>query len=232
MCLFARVLGSSIRVKAHEQFDLRNNAQNFASRCSAEKELLLSTQADGAGARDELYKTYFSQSKQVKGLLAREVARPEDREDILHDAYISLIRSKGTFRGDARLQTFIYRVVQIAILQKLRSDRSRCTEKMVRLTVQFDGEDHERCLPVTDYQFEIVEASLAAEKLFLPIPEPLRTTFRLRVTGELSYEEIAAKMHTPINTVATRVFKARAMLARIFGHRCPSHIKSGVESFN
>ncbi len=102
---------------------------NFASSCSAEKELLLSAQADGASARAELCKTYFSQSKQVKGLLAREVARPEDRKDILHDAYISLIRSEGQFRGDARLQTFIYRVVQIAILQKLRSDRSRCTEK-------------------------------------------------------------------------------------------------------
>ncbi len=89
--------------------------------------------------------------KQVQGLLAREVPIAEDREDILHDAYVSLIRSHGEFRGDAKLQTFIYRVVQIAILQRLRSDRARRREKMVRLTFEMDGEDVERTIPVKDY---------------------------------------------------------------------------------
>lgn len=184
---------------------------------SAEAELLRKAQAGGAEARDELYSTYFAQSKQVQGLLAREVPLPEDREDILHDAYISLIRSKGEFRGDARLQTFVYRVIQIAILQKLRSDRSRRREKMVRLTFELDGEERERSIPVKDYQFETVEASLAAEKLYQFIPEPLRTAFRLRVSEEMSYGEIARQTNTPINTVATRIFKARAILSRIFG---------------
>jgi len=186
---------------------------------SAEAELLRNAQAGTAGARVDLYTIYFSQSKQVKGLLAREVALPEDREDILHDAYISLLRSKGDFRGDARLQTFIYRVVQVAILQKLRSDRSRRREKMVRLTVQFEGEEHERCLPVIDYQYQAIEASLAAEKFYLLIPHSLRATFRLRVSGGLSYDEIALKTNTPLNTVATRIFKARAILSCLFEHR-------------
>jgi len=185
---------------------------------SEEAELLRNAQAGTAGARVELYTIYFSQSKQVKGLLAREVALPEDREDILHDAYISLLRSKGDFRGDARLQTFIYRVVQVAILQKLRSDRSRRREKMVRLTVQFEGEEHERCLPVIDYQYQAIEASLAAEKLYLLIPHSLRATFRLRVSDGLSYDEIALQTKTPLNTVATRIFKARAILSS-FKHR-------------
>ncbi len=182
-----------------------------------EAELLRRAQGGSAEARDQLYSQYFAGSKSVQGLLTREVPIAEDREDILHDAYISLIRSKGEFRGDAKLQTFVYRVVQIAILQKLRSDRARRRDKMVRLTFQVDGEERERALPMEDFQYETVDASLAAEKLLNVLPEPLRTAFRLRTNEELSYDEIARKTSTPINTVATRIFKARALLARAFG---------------
>lgn len=182
-----------------------------------EAEFLRKAQGGSAEARDLLYSQYFAQSKAVQGLLGREVPIPEDREDILHDAYLSLIRSKGEFRGDAKLQTFVYRVVQIAILQKLRSDRSRRRDKMVRLSFEVDGEERERALPVEDLSYETVDATLAAEKLLRILPEPLRTAFRLRVTDELSYDEIAQRTKTPINTVATRIFKARGILARVFG---------------
>ncbi len=182
-----------------------------------EAELLRKAQAGSAEARDQLYSTYFAQSKSIQGLLTREVPIVEDREDILHDAYLSLIRSKGEFRGDSKLQTFVYRVVQIAILQKLRSDRSRRRDKMVRLTFEIDGEERERSLPIEDMQYETVDATMAAEKLLKVLPEPLRTAFRLRVTDEMSYDEIARQTGAPINTVATRIFKARGILARVFG---------------
>jgi RNA polymerase sigma-70 factor (ECF subfamily) len=184
---------------------------------SAEAELLAKAQAGDSEARDALYTQFFAGNEQVRGLLAREVQQPEDREDIMHDAYLSLIRSKGEFRGDSKLQTFIYRVVQIAILQRLRGDRARRREKMVRLTFEMDGEERERTIPVTDYQFESVEAALAAERMYNFVPEPLRTTFRLRVSEEMSYDEIARRTGAPINTVATRIFKARAILAKLFG---------------
>jgi RNA polymerase sigma-70 factor (ECF subfamily) len=182
-----------------------------------EAELLRKAQQGDSPSRDSLYSTYFAGSKQVQGLLDREVPIPADREDILHDAFISLIRSKSDFRGDSKLQTFVYRVVQVAILQKLRSDRARRRDKMVRLVIETDGEEHERELPFKDYQFESVNAGLAAEKMYACVPEPLRTPLRLRVDDELSYEEIAQRTNTPINTVATRIFKARAMLAKLFG---------------
>ena len=105
----------------------------------------------------------------------REVPAPEDREDILHDAFLSLVRSKSEFRGDSRLQTFVYRVVQIAILQKMRSDKARRRSKMVRLFVELSGESVERELAVTDYGFEKVESDQMAERMYALLPEPLRT---------------------------------------------------------
>ncbi len=80
-----------------------------------EVELLKEARRGDESARETLYRTYFSGSKQVRGLLAREIKNPADREDLLHDAYLSLVRSTAEFRGDSKLQTFVYRVVQITI---------------------------------------------------------------------------------------------------------------------
>jgi RNA polymerase sigma-70 factor, ECF subfamily len=180
-------------------------------------ELLKKARRGDESAREELYVTYFSGNKQVRALLAREIKNPGDREDVLHDAYLSLVRSLAEFRGDSKLQTVVYRVVQITILQKRRRDRSDREDKMVRLTFEFEGEERRRELSCQDYQFERVNAGATAEKLYTFLPEPLRTAFRLRLSDELSYEEIAAATKSPVNTVATRIFKARALLARLFG---------------
>jgi RNA polymerase sigma-70 factor, ECF subfamily len=182
-----------------------------------EVELLKKARWGDESARKTLYLTYFSENKQVRALLNREIRNPADREDILHDAYLSLIRSAAEFRGDAKLQTFVYRVLQITILQKHRSDRSDREDKMVRLSFEFEGEERQRELAIQDYQFERIDARATAEKLYSFLPEPLRTAFRLRLSEELSYEEIAAVTKAPVNTVATRIFKARALLARLLG---------------
>jgi RNA polymerase sigma-70 factor (ECF subfamily) len=184
---------------------------------SAEADLLRRAQAGENEASDVLYRDFFEKNRQIHNLLLREVPAPEDREDILHDAFLSLVRSKSEFRGDSRLQTFVYRVVQIAILQKLRSDRARHRSKMVRLFVDLSGETLERELAVTDYGFERVESDQMAEKMYGVLPEPLRTALRLRVSDELSYSEVARRMESPVNTAATRIFKARAILYKLFG---------------
>jgi RNA polymerase sigma-70 factor (ECF subfamily) len=184
---------------------------------SAEADLLRRAQAGDNEAGDTLYREFFESNRQIHNLLLREVPAPEDREDILHDAFLSLVRSKSEFRGDSRLQTFVYRVVQIAILQKLRSDRARRHSKMVRLFVDLSGETIERELAVTDYGFERVESEQMADKMYALLPEPLRTALRLRVADDLSYLEVARRMDSPVNTAATRIFKARAILYKLFG---------------
>jgi len=187
---------------------------------SAEADLLRRAQAGDKEASDALYREFFEKNRQVSNLLLREVPAPEDREDILHDAFVSLIRSKSEFRGESRLQTFVYRVVQIAILQKIRSDRARRRDKMVRLFVDLprEGSDPiERELAVTDYGFDRVESEQMADRMYRLLPEPLQTALRLRVSDELSYSEIARRMNSPVNTAATRIFKARAILYKLFG---------------
>lgn len=197
---------------------------------NAEADLLQRAQAGDTAAGEVLYRDYFESNKQVNNLLLREVASPEDREDILHDACLSLLRSKTEFRGEASLHTFVYRVVQVAILQKLRSDRARRQSKMVRLFVDLQDETRERQLAVEDFGFERVEADQMAERMYQLLPEPLRSALRLRVNDDLSYAEIARRQEVPVNTAATRIFKARTLLYRLFGGRQRSEAQ-GAENF-
>lgn len=197
---------------------------------SPEADLLRRAQSGDSEASDTLYREFFEDSRQIQNLLLREVSAPEDREDILHDAFLSLIRSKSEFRGDSLLQTFVFRVVQIAILQKMRSDKARRRSKMVRLFVELSGESVERELAVTDYGFEKVESDQMAERMYALLPEPLRTALRLRVADDLSYSEVARRMDSPVNTATTRIFKARAILYKLFGGSHGADPRPGEEN--
>ena len=182
-----------------------------------EVQLLQNAKMGDQDAQGRLYREFFAYSKQIRNLLVRELPSEEDREDTLHDAFISLIRSGSEFRGDSRLNTFVYRIVQVTILQRRRFEKARRMDRMVRLTQDFDGEEKQMEMSFTDYQFQQVESVAVADRLYQMLPEPLRTAFRLRVSEEMSYEEIAQATKSPVNTVATRIFKARGILARFFG---------------
>lgn len=184
-----------------------------------ETDLLRAAQSGDDAAQEELYQQYFASNRQVRNLLERQLKNPADREDVLHDAFMSLVRSSSEFRGDSSLRTFVYRVVQITILQWRRKRRSAREDQMVRLTIDVGGEERERPLGIEDYRFQEVESSQTTERLLALLHEPLRTTFRMRILHELSYEEIARITSTPINTVSTRIFKARALLAKLMGGR-------------
>ena len=55
---------------------------------------------------------------------------PEDAADALQDAYISAFRRAGSFRGEARVTTWLHRVVVNACLDRLRSLKVRATETL------------------------------------------------------------------------------------------------------
>jgi RNA polymerase sigma-70 factor (ECF subfamily) len=58
------------------------------------------------------------------------IRNPEDAADTLEDAYIAAFRWAGSYRGDARVTTWLHRVVVNACLDRLRMMRSRETEPL------------------------------------------------------------------------------------------------------
>jgi len=64
---------------------------------------------------------------------------PEDAADALQDAYIAAFRRAGSYRGDARVTTWLHRVVVNACLDRLRIMRSRETEPLPEILIDGAG---------------------------------------------------------------------------------------------
>jgi RNA polymerase sigma-70 factor (ECF subfamily) len=143
---------------------------------------------------------------------ARAILRDDaEAEDAVQDAYIRAYKAFDTFRGEAKLSTWLVRIAANEALMRRRHN-ARLAE-----VVPIDGnvEDPE---PDMDNQEgperDAVRAQMRRllESRIDELPDSYRTVFMLRGVQELSVEETAAALDMPEATVRTRYFRARGLL--------------------
>ena len=147
---------------------------------------------------------------------ARSILKSDaDAEDAVQDTYLSAWRALGTFREDAKLSTWLVRIVLNEALKRVRRRASN--------VVMFDtgaaiGEEQLEASMEADHDQEPELAASRAEMRRLmesridELPELFRTVFMLRAVEEMSVEEVSAVLDIPETTVRTRFFRARAQL--------------------
>ena len=179
-----------------------------------ETDLLRRARDGDPSAGETLFKTYLKEARSIQGLLRRSLYRPEDREEMLHEIYLQLVSGHNTFRGDARLSTYVYQVARITILQKFRRENTLKRGKIYRtISEPFEIPDQNQSNP--EYAYSMKEARQILRELIERLPAAYRETLRLRVLEDLSYEEIARRMDLPLNTVSTKIHKGKKLLALI-----------------
>ena len=83
-----------------------------------EELLLTRLQSGDEGALDELVNQY---SSKIYQLAFRYLKNKEDAEEITQDVLFKVYRGVGTFRGDAALSSWIYRITFNAAMSRLRT---------------------------------------------------------------------------------------------------------------
>ncbi|HTH72859.1 MAG TPA: RNA polymerase sigma factor [Trinickia sp.] len=149
--------------------------------------------------------------------LARATLRDDaEAQDALQDAYLAAYRAIGSFRGDARLSTWLSRLVLNACLARLRRHaRRQAAAPTVSISAN-DGSDLE--LVDTSHEASPDDALMRAqirallERKLDALPEAFRVVFVLRCVEELSVEETAQCLGIAEATVRTRHFRARSLL--------------------
>jgi RNA polymerase sigma-70 factor (ECF subfamily) len=147
---------------------------------------------------------------------ARSVLKSDaETEDAVQEAYLSAWRALGQFRSDAKLSTWLVRIVLNEALGRVRRRASN--------VVSFGlGTQHEHAPPEPDMQADQDQQPDAVasrgemrrlmEARIDELPEVFRTVFMLRAVEEMTVEETAAALQIPEATVRTRFFRARAQL--------------------
>jgi RNA polymerase sigma-70 factor, ECF subfamily len=150
--------------------------------------------------------------RKVFNVAYKFVGRHEQAEDLTQDIFLKIFKALGTFDRRANFQTWI-----ISIARNLCIDHYRSVRKE-RETIAREV-DAGQLSPVSTELSPLVQLEHSDLRVMLRraldlLPETLRTAVVLRDLHELSYQEIADRLHLPEGTVKSRINRGRLELAR------------------
>lgn len=187
-------------------------AKSIVSAQTPEAELIALAAQGDAGA----FELIMRRHNQLLFRTARSILKSDsEAEDALQDAWLRAWRALDSFRADARLSTWLVRIVANEALGRLR-----------RKSAQVIPLDAAMTSPEPDLQAALTEDSDHGPERFAmraelrklleagidDLPEAFRTVFMLRAVEEMETSEIAEALGIPEATVRTRFFRARSLL--------------------
>ena len=143
-------------------------------------------------AFNEIVKKY---SERLYWHVRRFVCSHEDTDDLLQEIFLKIWTALPSFREDAQLFTWIYRIATNETLNFLRRQK-------VRAALRFQSLDTEMEQRIDDDPyFNGTEAERLLTKAIARLPEKQRLVFSLRYYDEMKYEDIAEITGTSVGAL-------------------------------
>jgi RNA polymerase sigma-70 factor (ECF subfamily) len=137
----------------------------------------------------------------VRGIMGQR----DEVEDVTQEIFIKMYRKLGTYRGEARLSTWIYRIARNEAINAVSRAHPRL--EPIDQSIVHAGEEHN-----PEKSLERKRAKDLVETLLASLDDRHRVAIELRYMGEKSYEQIAEIMEIPIGTVKTYIYRAKAAM--------------------
>ncbi|MFO0578324.1 MAG: sigma-70 family RNA polymerase sigma factor [Polyangia bacterium] len=157
-------------------------------------------------AFDALYGRYETR---LFGFLCHMLRSPHDAEDLFHETFLSVLRSREVTFDRGSFAAWLYRVARNRALNHLRSGQ-RGVQAMRRIEAPESPPSAEHHLIERSGERERAAALTAA---VAALPDALSELYRMRTAG-LSYDEMAAALRIPLGTVKSRMNQMTSRLRR------------------
>ena len=157
----------------------------------------------------ELYTRYFHE---ILRFIYRMTGDAESAQEGVNDVMLVVWRNAAKFAGRSRVSTWIMGIAYRKALKLL--DISR------RWTTRFKAAEFSENIEPRTAGEELTDDRALRElvhKAMQQLSPKQRAVVELTYVHDCSYEEIAAIVECPVNTVKTRMFHARAKLRRALG---------------
>jgi RNA polymerase sigma-70 factor (ECF subfamily) len=179
-------------------------------------DLLERLQAGDEHALTELSDTY---SSKIYQLAFRYLRNKEDAEEVTQDVLFKVHRKIGSFRGDAALSSWIYRITFNTAMSRLRTARYQHAQDDERSTPTAEtGETTiTEIADWSDLADEHVLRSQLRRRLFraiLALPAIYRAPVMLRDIQGMSTEEASAVLQVKDQTLKSRLHRGRLILRK------------------
>jgi len=163
-----------------------------------DEQLMLDFQRGSKEAFTELFVRY---REPIYGYFRRRLADAARAEELAQETFLAVLRAVTRYEPRALFRTYLY---GIALLQ-LVAERRRGAHRVAIL-------DRTAADPPAAGD---TEATVAVRQALDKLGPEEREVFMLREYEQLSYAEIAALQRVPINTVRSRLFRARLAMKEL-----------------
>jgi len=172
-------------------------------------ELLRKAAAGDLSAFEEIYR---AASGLVYNVALRVTCNPEDAEEAAQDVFLKVFEGLKSFKFKSSFKTWVYRITVNTALNFRKKSSSRSGR-----TAQYDDGIAEETTASDDSVNKSIDADgdkEVVDRLLKKLTPEYRAAIVLRELQGLSYEEIAETLDININTVRTRLKRARETLMK------------------
>lgn len=134
----------------------------------------------------------------------------ERAADLAQEALLQILRSLPRFRGEASLTTWIHGLTMRVCLHHLRRERRRQADSWEEISAHRAEPISAEGRPLESVSRKQVQ--LLVHQAVSQLSLPFRSVIVLHGLAGMTYEDTAAALHLPVNTVKTRVHRAKAKL--------------------
>ncbi|MGQ0669892.1 MAG: RNA polymerase sigma factor [Actinomycetota bacterium] len=177
-----------------------------------DEELALRCPEHIAGCMDELVQRY---EQRVRDCARRMSLDRQDAEDVVQEIFLRMVSSLPRFQGKSAFATWMYRLSHNTCIDAFRK-RVRERERRITTIPRDEAED---LLERTESRFGDPETELDAtiQECYLgqaldTLPDGYREIVRLRLGEGRSNEEVARLLGTTVDSVKSKLRRARKML--------------------
>jgi RNA polymerase sigma-70 factor (ECF subfamily) len=174
---------------------------------SSDEQLMAAFARGSSDAFTELFTRY---KQPLFGFYWRRVADRAQAEELTQEAFVAVIRAAQRYVPTAKFRTYLYAIA----LKILRAYRRKAAFRAT-----FLGAPAEDAEPAAESG---VVTQLLMREALRNLDAMDREILLLREFEELSYTEIAELLNLPVNTVRSRLFRARMALREQLMEKAPS----------
>jgi RNA polymerase sigma-70 factor (ECF subfamily) len=162
-----------------------------------DEQLMLEFQKGSQEAFTELFERYRDA---IYGFFRRRVNGPARAEELAQETFLAVLQGVARYEPRATFRTYLYGIA----MNLLHAEWRKSGREVPAAPGEVD-------LPVTSDPDAGIWVRRAVEQL----DSGQREVLLLREYEQLSYEEIAALLRIPVNTVRSRLFRARMALKEL-----------------
>ena len=160
---------------------------------------------------------YTRYNSGVKSHISRYVSQKEDIEDICLESFQKAFSQIGTYNPDYKFSTWLYRIARNTAFDHIsRKDREKSNLPTTSISEQLTEMNE---IPATMHnpEDEIINQQEYDKWLnnIEKLKDEYKTVAKMNLIDNFGYKEIAEALELPINTVKTRIRRAKALLLKM-----------------